>query len=118
MGNSQPELADGFVVFVKRDCATCELIIPVLEQLCESKILRTIFTQDDASFPELPITSDDTSLEVSFSHRIETVPTLLKVQDGIELDRTVGWSQDTWKAFLDIEDLGPENIPSYSPDLA
>mgnify|MGYP001173099567 FL=1 len=115
MGNSQPELADGFVVFVKRDCPTCELIIPVLEQLCESKILRTIFTQDDASFPELPITSDDTSLEVSFSHRIETVPTLLKIQDGIELDRTVGWSQDTWKAFLDIEDLGPENIRSYSP---
>ena len=115
MGNNQPELADGFVVFVKRDCPTCELIVPVLEQLCESKILRTIFTQDDASFPELPITSDDTSLEVSFSHRIETVPTLLKIQDGIEVDRTVGWSQDTWKAFLDIEDLGPENIRSYSP---
>ena len=115
MGNSQPELADGFVVFVKRDCPTCELIVPVLEQLCESKILQTIFTQDDASFPELPITSDDTSLEVSFSHRIETVPTLLKIQDGIEVDRTVGWSQDTWKAFLDIEDLGPENIRSYSP---
>ena len=115
MGNSQPELADGFVVFVKRDCPTCELIVPVLEQLYESKILQTIFTQDDASFPELPITSDDTSLEVSFSHRIETVPTLLKIQDGIEVDRTVGWSQDTWKAFLDIEDLGPENIHSYSP---
>ena len=115
MGNNQPELADGFVVFVKRDCPTCELIVPVLEQLCESKILQTIFTQDDASFPELPITLDDTSLEVSFSHRIETVPTLLKIQDGIEVDRTVGWSQDTWKAFLDIEDLGPENIRSYSP---
>ena len=115
MGNNQPELADGFVVFVKRDCPTCELIVPVLEQLCESKILRTIFTQDDASFPELPITSDDTSLEVSFFHRIETVPTLLKIQGGIEVDRTVGWSQDTWKAFLDIEDLGPENIRSYSP---
>jgi len=115
VGNNQPELADGFVVFVKRDCPTCELIVPVLEQLCESKILRTIFTQDDASFPELPITSDDTSLEVSFFHRIETVPTLLKIQGGIEVDRTVGWSQDTWKAFLDIEDLGPENIRSYSP---
>ncbi len=115
MGNSQPELADGFVVFVKRDCPTCELIVPVLEQLCESKILRTIFTQDDASFPELPITSDDTSLEVSFSHRIETVPTLLKIQDGIEVDRTVGWSQEIWKVFLDIEDLGPQDIRSYSP---
>ena len=115
MGNSQPELADGFVVFVKRDCPTCELIIPVLEQLCESKILRTIFTQDDASFPELPITSDDTSLEVSFSHRIETVPTLQKIQDGIEVDRTVGWSEEIWKAFLGIEDLGSENIRSYSP---
>ena len=115
MGNSRPELADGFVVFVKRDCPTCELIVPVLEQLCELNILRTIFSQDDASFPKLPITSDDTSLEVSFSHRIETVPTLLKIQDGIEVDRTVGWSQEIWKAFLGIEDLGSENIRSYSP---
>ena len=115
MGNNRPELADGFVAFVKKDCPTCELIVPVLEQLTESQVLRTIFTQDDPSFPNLPITSDDTSLEVSFLHEIETVPTLLKVQDGVEVDRTVGWSHETWKAFLDIDDLGPENIRPYSP---
>ena len=78
MGNNRPKLADGFVAFVKKDCPTCELIVPVLEQLTESEVLRTIFTQDDPSFPNLPITSDDTSLEVSFLHEIETVPTLLK----------------------------------------
>ena len=115
MGNNRPKLADGFVAFVKKDCPTCELIVPVLEQLTESQVLRTIFTQDDASFPNLPITSDDTSLEVSFLHEIETVPTLLKVQDGVEVDRTVGWSHETWKAFLGIDDLGPENIRPYSP---
>ena len=115
MGNNRPKLADGFVAFVKKDCPTCELIVPVLEQLTESQVLRTIFTQDDASFPNLPITSDDTSLEVSFLHEIETVPTLLKVQDGAEVDRTVGWSHETWKAFLGIDDLGPENIRPYSP---
>ena len=115
MGNNRSELADGFVAFVKKDCPTCELIVPVLEQLTESQVLRTIFTQDDASFPNLPITSDDTSLEVSFLHEIETVPTLLKVQDGVEVDRTVGWSHETWKAFLGIDDLGPENIRPYSP---
>ena len=115
MGNNRPELADGFVAFVKKDCPTCELIVPVLEQLTESQVLRTIFTQDDPSFPNLPITSDDTSLEVSFLHEIETVPTLLKVQDGAEVDRTVGWSHETWKAFLGIDDLGPENIRPYSP---
>ncbi len=115
MGNNRSELADGFVAFVKKDCPTCELIVPVLEQLTESQVLRTIFTQDDPSFPNLPITSDDTSLEVSFLHEIETVPTLLKVQDGVEVDRTVGWSHETWKAFLGIDDLGPENIRPYSP---
>ena len=115
MGNNRPKLADGFVAFVKKDCPTCELIVPVLEHLTELEVLRTIFTQDDPSFPNLPITSDDTSLEVSFLHEIETVPTLLKVQDGVEVDRTVGWSQETWKAFLGIDDLGPENIRPYSP---
>ena len=115
MGNNRPELADGFVAFVKKNCPTCELIVPVLEQLTESQVLRTIFTQDDPSFPNLPITSDDTSLEVSFLHEIETVPTLLKIQDGVEVDRTVGWSHETWKAFLGIDDLGPENIHPYSP---
>jgi hypothetical protein len=37
--------------------------------------------------------ADDTDLAVSWHHDIETVPTLLRISDGEERDRTVGWSR-------------------------
>lgn len=89
MADNRPQLPNGFVAFVKKDCPTCELVVPVLEQLAELEILSAVFTQDDISFPELPVTSDDTSLEISFLHEVETVPTLMKIQNGIEVDRIV-----------------------------
>ncbi len=115
MADNRPQLPNGFVAFVKKDCPTCELVVPVLEQLAELEILSAVFTQDDISFPELPVTSDDTSLEISFLHEVETVPTLMKIQNGIEVDRIVGWSQDQWEAFVGVNDLGPDGIRPYSP---
>ncbi len=115
MADNRPRLPDGFVAFVKQDCPTCELIVPVLEQLAEAELLSVVYTQDDVSFPNLPITSDDTSLEMSFFYEIETVPTLLKTVKGREVDRIVGWSQEEWSSFLGVEDLGPEDIRPYSP---
>ena len=115
MTDNRPNLPDGFVVFVKRDCPTCELIVPVLEVLSLEGSLSAIFTQDDVSFPDLPITSDDTSLELSFLHEIETVPTLIKVEEGQEVARIVGWSREEWSSFLSVEDLEPKDIRPYSP---
>ncbi|MTB07549.1 MAG: thioredoxin, partial [Actinobacteria bacterium] len=87
-----PVLPDGLVVVVKQDCATCRMVVPVLEQLGASATPLTIYVQDDASFlsglPSLP----DADLAVSWHHEIETVPTLIRVSGGQETDRTVGWS--------------------------
>ena len=83
-------LPDGLVVFVKRECPTCVLVQPVLNQLAQQTKL-TVLTQDDPAFPAGLAPVDDTSLEVSWHNDIETVPTLIRVDGGVEQGRTEGW---------------------------
>ena len=58
-------LPDGVVAVVKRDCPTCTLVAPVLDQL-DGSVDLTVFREDD-----------DTGLEFSWRNDVETVPTLL-----------------------------------------
>ena len=110
-----PDLPDGIVAVVKRDCPTCELVAPVLAQLAGSGAALTVFTQDDPSFPPgLDRVVDDTDLAFSWHHDIETVPTLLLVKDGQEVSRTVGWSRPEWESLTAVSDLGPD-LPGFRP---
>lgn len=122
-----PALEDGIVVFVKRDCPTCELIEPALAELASNEVTDlTVLTQDDPSFPALDGVIDDTSLEHSWHRDIETVPTALRVANGEETERIVGWDRDQWRAFTGVDELGdalPEHRPgcgslSVDPDLS
>ncbi len=113
-GAGKPALPEGLVAVVKRDCATCVLIAPVLAELRQSGQPLTIYTQDDASFPAGLSPIDDTELAVSWHHAIETVPTLLRVQGGAEVARTVGWSRDQWQAFTGVAVLGAA-LPPHRP---
>ena len=61
-----------------------------------------------------PGDGDDTSLELSWRLGVETVPTLLRVQGGVEQDRTVGWLRSGWEAFTGVEGLGP-GLPDHRP---
>ncbi len=107
-------LPDGLLIICKRDCPTCTLIAPVMAQLAASEEPLTIYTQDDPSFPQgLPV-QDDTALAVSFQLQIETVPTLLRIEQGRETARTVGWDKATWRRFTNRADLG-EGLPDYRP---
>jgi hypothetical protein len=111
----RPTLPDGIVAVVKRDCPTCELVAPVLGRLAGADPALTVYTQDDPSFPSIEGTVvDDTELAVSWHHEIETVPTLLRVRDGVEVERIVGWSRDQWRRFTSIDDLGAE-LPEQRP---
>ncbi len=109
----RPSLPDGFVAFVKRDCATCELVAPVLARLDSIGSLH-VFTQDDPTFPEGLHPIDDTELDHSWQHDIETVPTLIKVEHGEEVERIVGWSRDEWERFTGHTPLG-EGLPEFRP---
>jgi hypothetical protein len=111
---SRTQLSDGLVAFVKRDCPTCELVEPVLASMQSSADL-TVFTQDDPTFPEgVKGVIDDTTLEQSWHNNIETVPTLIRVADGVEVDRIVGWERSSWEAFTGLEELGV-GIQDWSP---
>ncbi|MCH2186471.1 thioredoxin [Myxococcota bacterium] len=109
----RPPLPDGLVAFVKRDCPTCGLVVPVLKGLSEKRSV-TVYTQDDASFPAPLQPIDDTGLETSFRHQIEVVPTLLRVEGGVEVERTVGWHRGDWEALSGEGELGT-GLPALRP---
>ena len=110
---ARPVLPDGLVVIVKLDCATCVMVQPVLRRLA-AEIGITVFTQDDPTFPEGLDPTFDRDLAVSWHHDVETVPTLLRVVDGEEVERTIGWTQAGWQALTGIADLGSD-LPVFRP---
>lgn len=105
-----PRLPDGLVVVVKSECATCQLVAPLLPRLDGA----TIYTQDDPAFPTGTDPIHDSDLAVSWHHDIETVPTLIRVEDGREVERTFGWSRSDWQRITRIDDLGAD-LPDMRP---
>ena len=63
--NERPPLPPGIVAFVKRDCPTCELVVPILQAIAK-KVPLTVYTQDDPEFPSGVEAIDDTDLTVSW----------------------------------------------------
>ena len=105
--------ATTYVAVVKRDCPTCVTVAPVLAALADRTAL-TVYSQDDPAFPSGVAVVDDTDLEFSWHHDIETVPTLVKTVDGTEVDRLVGWDRDRWASFTGCSEL-PETTSDFLP---
>ena len=108
-----PPLPDGLVIVVKEECETCRMVVPVLRQLAASADL-TLYTQDDAAFPGDPAAIHDADLAFSWHHDVETVPTVIKVEGGVEVGRAIGWSRDQWEALTGVTALG-EGLPVMRP---
>ena len=106
---STPSLPNGLVVFVKEECETCRMVAPLLAQF-----EAVVYTQDDPHFPGSVSPLHDVDLSMSWHHDIETVPTLLRIVDGIEIDRTVGWSRSEWQRITGITHLG-DDLPVMRP---
>ncbi len=105
---------DGLVAVVKADCPACALVRPVLADLAERGDL-TVYTQDDPTFPaEADWVVDDTDLATSWHLGLDAVPTLLRIEDGVETARTTGWDRDRWEEFTGLDDLGP-GLPPFKP---
>ena len=104
------------VAVVKRECPTCSLVEPVLKQLdAADNMTLEVYTQDDPTFPSgVGTVMFDDDLSYSYHHDIETVPTLLRVDNGVEQSRIVGWSREEWETFTGVGDLGP-GLPDWRP---
>ncbi|WP_436795148.1 thioredoxin family protein [Actinospongicola halichondriae] len=112
MTTVRPPLPDGIVAVVKRDCPTCVLVEPVLQAMAGDGL--QVYSQDDVTFPDLPGVGDDTDLAISYHWDIETVPTLLRIVDGRETERIVGWERAAWESFTGMGGLGSD-LPDWRP---
>jgi hypothetical protein len=110
---TRPALPEGLVAVVKHDCATCVMVVPILARL-RDEVGLTVYTQDDAGFPVGLAPIHDSDLGMSWHYDIETVPTLIRVVDGEEVDRTVGWSRSGWQLLTGLTDLG-NDLPIMRP---
>ena len=108
-----------FIAFVKQDCPTCVLVLPVLRQIDQvtgrSGGRLEVHVQDDVNFAaDLSGVRDDTALAASYHYNIDTVPTLIRLRDGKEVGRIVGWRRTEWEAFTGLGGLG-DGLPDYRP---
>ena len=110
---ARPPLPEGLVAFVKRECPTCTLVAPVLADLAKRSEL-TVYSQDDPDFPPGLVPVDDRSLEMSWHHAIDSVPTLIRVRDGVESARVLGWHRGEWQALTGCDELGA-GLPDWRP---
>jgi hypothetical protein len=107
-------LPDGLVAVVKKDCPTCVLVDPVLVALERAGVALTVYVQDDPAFSQVRHVVDDTALAWSFHLGVETVPTLIRLVDGQETGRAVGWEKHEWQALSGMPALGAD-LPDYRP---
>ena len=108
-------MAEELIVIAKRDCPTCTMLEDVYATLASGPVPVRIYSQDDPTFPEsVSDVIDDTTLEASFRHNIEIVPTLIRLTDGAETGRTFGWHRGDWEALSGLGELG-EDLPESQP---
>ena len=101
-------------LFVKEDCQTCKLLVPVFERLRKSLPQLDIYVQDDPEFLASAGAIYDQTLENSFRADIEITPTLIRMAGEKETGRACGWVREEWQGITGIGDLGCE-LPAYGP---
>jgi hypothetical protein len=85
----------------------------VLRELAK-QVELSVYTQDDLAFPEGVESIDDRELEMSWHWDIEAVPTLIRVEDGEERERALGWQREEWQQLTGVEGLGA-GLPDWRP---
>ena len=106
-------LTDGLVIIVKKECETCRMVVPAIEQLRAAGPVE-VWVQDDPAFPAGLDPRHDADLSVSWHNDIETVPTLMRVVNGEEVARTVGWVREEWERVSGSNALAPQ-LPAFRP---
>ena len=103
-----------FALFVKQDCQTCTMLVPVFERLRKALPELAIYVQDDPEFLSSSGATYDKTLEYSFRSDVEITPTLIRRAAQKETGRVCGWVREEWQSLTGIADLGCD-LPAYSP---
>ncbi len=117
---SFPSGRPAVVCFVKDDCPTCHVVMPVLDalhQACGEQVDFFVAGQTKDGNAALRETFappfallDDDSLKVSFAYDIDTVPSLfLADADGAQTQSLVGFVREEWQSLA--ESLSTGNSP-------
>ncbi|MCY3886000.1 MAG: TlpA family protein disulfide reductase [Gammaproteobacteria bacterium] len=106
--HSFPDATPTLLCFVKEDCPTCNLVLPVIDEIARSNEIRVLVPgqtsegnrQLQSRFQPAACILDDSILKVSFAYGVETVPmVLLCDENGIERDSLVGFDKKEWHSF-------------------
>ena len=92
-----------FTLFVKQECQTCALLVPVFERLRQALPHLAIFVEDDPSFLSSIGAAYDKTLEHSFRAGVEITPTLVRSarqQAGAPADAAVAPAGDRSRPCL------------------
>jgi AhpC/TSA family len=125
---SFPSKRATLLCFVKEDCPTCGMTMPLIEAAHSAfgtHLNIWAIGQDadgNAKLVEryaltVPML-DDTALKVSFDFGLDTVPTIILADaDGRELRRFMGFGRDDWRAmFAELSRLSGRPAPSINWD--
>lgn len=119
--NSNENKHCGLVVVLKKECPTCQLVLPALQQMADQGIAFTIITQDHGDFPALALqehasvrTVFDESLRESHHLEVEIVPTLFLLSSQQPTRTVIGWERTGWRELTGLRDLG-NALPAARP---
>ncbi len=103
------------MVFVKRSCPTCELIEAEIREVAQRVPDFHVVSQDDPAFPRgVATVIDDRELDLSWLSNIEAMPTLLRIENGRETERVMGWDRAAWQRLTGLQGLGA-HLPAMRP---
>lgn len=108
------------ICFVKEDCPTCQLVLPILKAAHGDQKLLVIGQTTDGNQKlstnyELPIL-DDSSLKVSFAYDIDTVPSLFQVSENGSIEsQLVGFVKEEWQTIFGEAVADWKALPDWRP---
>jgi hypothetical protein len=103
-----PSTNTHYLVFLKQGCHTCSTLEPVIQALKALPSGLRIVVQDEPEYLADLGAEYDKTLELSFRHRIEVTPTLIRFAGDAETGRTDGWVRAEWRQLTEIDDLGAD----------
>lgn len=120
---SFPDGRPTLLCFVKEDCPTCGLTMPLIEEAHRTfgKAVDVLSIGQDRAGNETLVKRhgltvpmlDDSALKVSFTYGIEIVPTIILADaEGAERRRFIGFGREDWRGiFGELERIAHTTAP-------